>query len=327
MGMASVRFGVFVPQGWILDLLDIEDPVEKYETMSRVAKTAERLGFDSLWLFDHFHTYHTPVLETVFECWTSTAALARDTSKIRLGQMVTCNGYRNPALMAKMASTVDVLSHGRLDFGIGGGWYEHEYHAYGYEYPPTPGERLRMLGEALQVILAMWTEPYASFKGNYYTVDGAINEPKGVQKPHPPIWVGGSGEKVTLKLAAMYGDAINLGGHIDDMGYYHHKLDVVADHCASVGRDPATIIKSVNVETSLLRPGEDPEAVTARYRRGESLDDYKTHAVVGGPQEVIDTYARLIEAGMDYIIVSDLPRIATTDVVEYLAAEVLPAFR
>jgi F420-dependent oxidoreductase-like protein len=325
--MAPVRFGLFVPQGWILDLVDIEDPIEQYETMSRVAQTAERLGFDSIWLFDHFHTYFKPVLETTFECWISTAALARDTSRIRLGQMVTCNSYRNPELMAKMASTVDVLSHGRLDFGIGAGWYEHEYLAYGYTYPPTPGERLRMLGEALQVIKAMWTEPYASFEGAYYKISGAINEPKGVQKPHPPIWIGGSGEKVTLKLAAQYGDAINLGGHLDEMDYYHHKLDVVRAHCETFDRDPATLIHSVNVETTLLRAGEDPDALTRVYRRDETLVEYKTHAVVGGPQEVIDTYGRLIDAGMDYIIVSDLPGLATTDILEYLAAEVLPAFR
>jgi F420-dependent oxidoreductase-like protein len=324
--MAPVRFGLFVPQGWILDLVDIKDPVEQYEAMSRVAQTAERLGFDSIWLFDHFHTYFKPVLETTFECWTSTAALARDTKRIRLGQMVTCNSYRNPALMAKMASTVDVLSHGRLDFGIGAGWYEHEYLAYGYPYPGV-GERLRMLGEALQVIRAMWTEPYASFEGTHYKISGAINEPKGVQKPHPPIWIGGSGEKVTLKLAAQYGDAINLGGNLDNLDYYHHKLDVVRAHCEDIGRDPATLIHSVNVETTLLRAGDDPEELTKRYRRDQTLAEYKTHAVVGGPQEVIDTYGRLIDAGMDYIIVSDVPGLATTDILEYLAAEVLPAFR
>jgi F420-dependent oxidoreductase-like protein len=325
--MAPVRFGLFVPQGWILDLVDIEDPIEQYETMSRVAQTAERLGFDSIWLFDHFHTYFKPVLETTFECWTSTAALARDTSRIRLGQMVTCNGYRNPALMAKMASTVDVLSHGRLDFGIGAGWYEHEYLAYGYDFPPTPGARLRLLGEALQIIKAMWTEPYASFEGDHYRISGAINEPKGVQKPHPPIWIGGSGEKVTLRLAAQYGDAINLGGHLDDMGFYRHKLDVVRAHCQDFDRDPATIIHSVNVETTLLRAGDDPDQLTRRYRRDQTLEEYRTHAIVGGPQEVIDSYGRLIDAGMDYIIVSDLPGLAHVDVLEYLAAEVLPAFR
>jgi F420-dependent oxidoreductase-like protein len=325
--VAPVRFGLFVPQGWILDLADIKDPIEQYETMSRVAQTAERLGFDSIWLFDHFHTYFKPVLQTTFECWTATAALARDTSRIRLGQMVTCNSYRNPALLAKMASTVDVLSHGRLDFGVGAGWYEHEYLAYGYDFPPTPGDRLRMLAEALQVITAMWTEPYASFEGSHYRVSGAINEPKGVQKPHPPIWVGGSGEKVTLKLAAKYGDATNLGGHLDDMGYYTHKYDVVRAHCDAIGRDPDTLIRSANVETTLLRPGDDPELLTRRYRRDDTLDEYRTHAVVGEPQEVIDTYGRLIDAGVDYIVVSDLPGLAHLEVLEYLAAEVIPAFR
>lgn len=324
--MDPVRFGLFVPQGWILDLADIEDPIEQFETMSRVTQAAERLGFDSVWLFDHFHTYHRPVLETTFECWTSTAALARDTSRIRIGQMVTCNTFRNPALLAKMASTVDVLSHGRLNFGIGAGWYQHECDAYGYPFPPTP-ERLKRLGESLQVIRALWTKPYASFAGDYYHVTGAINEPKGVQKPHPPIWVGGSGEKVTLRLAARYGDATNFGGHLDDMAWYAHKLDVLRAHCADVGRDPDSLIRSTDVETSLVRPGDDPAALTQRYRRDQSLAEYRTHAVVGGPQEVIDTYGRLIDAGMNYIIITDVPGLAGIDVLEYLAAEVLPAFR
>ena len=322
----AVRFGLLIPQGWILDLIDIPDPVEKYETMTRVAQAAERLGFDSVWLFDHFHTYFKPVLETTFECWTSTAALARDTTRIRLGQMVTCNGYRNPALLAKMASTVDVLSHGRLDFGIGAGWYEHEYRAYGYPYPATP-ERLAMLGESLAVIRAMWTQPYATFEGDRYRVAGAINEPKGVQRPHPPIWVGGSGEKVTLRLAAEFGDATNFGGHHDDMAWYRHKFDVLRAHSERVGRDPDALIRSSNVETTLLSPGDDPEELTERYRRDQSLAEYRTHAIVGGPQEIIDTYGRLIDAGVDYIVIADVPGLARLDVLERLASDVLPAFR
>src|SRR6266581_3214686 len=131
----TLQFGLLIPQGWRMDLVGITDPVEAYETMTRVAQEAEALGYDSIWLFDHFHTVPVPTQEVTFECWTSTAALARDTKRVRIGQMVTCNGYRNPALMAKMASTVDVLSHGRLDFGIGAGWYEHEYRAYGYGFP------------------------------------------------------------------------------------------------------------------------------------------------------------------------------------------------
>src|SRR5215212_9732597 len=188
------KVGVFVPQGWRMDLVGIADPVAQYEEMTTFAQEAERLGFDSIWLYDHFHTVPEPTLETTFECWTATAGLARDTTTIRIGQMVTCNSYRNPALLAKIASTVDVMSHGRLDFGIGAGWYEEEYNAFGYDYPDGP-TRLKMLDEALQIIRAMWTEPYASFEGKYYTIKEAVNEPKGVQKPHIPIWVGGSGER------------------------------------------------------------------------------------------------------------------------------------
>ncbi len=324
--MRPVTFGLFLTQGWILDLVGIDDPIEQFETMSRVAQAAERLGFDSVWLFDHFHTYHTPVLETTFEAWTSTAALARDTSRIRIGQMVTCNSYRNPALLAKMASTVDVLSHGRLDFGIGAGWYAQEYDAYGYPFPPV-GVRLQMLEEALQVIHAMWSEPYASFEGDHYRINRAINEPKGVQVPHPPIWVGGSGEKVTLRLAAQYADATDFGGHLDDMGWYQHKFDVLRRHCETVGRDPGDLIHSTNVETTLIRAGDDPGELTRRYRRGDTLAEYRTHAVVGGPQEIIDTYGRLMEAGVDHIVVSDVPGLANIEVLEAIAEDVLPAFR
>jgi len=187
-------YGIIVPQGWRLDLVGIADPAEAYEAMTRVAKEAETLGFDSLWLYDHFHTIPIPAQEITFECWISTAALARDTTHMRIGQMVTCNSYRNPALLAKMASTVDALSHGRLVLGIGAGWYEHEYRAYGYPYPET-GERLGRLHEAIQIILAMWTQDEATFEGTYYQVRGAINQPKGVQKPHIPLLIGGVGKR------------------------------------------------------------------------------------------------------------------------------------
>src|SRR5437764_11793777 len=213
----AMDYGIIVPQGWRMDLVDIADPVEAYEAMTRVAHEAETLGFHSIWLYDHLHTVPTPTQEVTFESWTSTAALARDTKRVRIGQIVTCNSYRNPALLAKMASTVDVLSHGRLDFGIVAGWYEHEYRAYGYDYHEGP-ERLRYLREAVQVILAMWTQNEAVFEGKYYHINGAINQPKGVQKPHIPMLIGGGGEQVTLKLVAQSADACNSaqldnGGH------------------------------------------------------------------------------------------------------------------
>src|SRR5437764_10383324 len=168
----AMDYGIIVPQGWRMDLVDIADPVEAYEAMTRVAQEAEGLGFHSIWLYDHFHTIPLPSQEVTFECWISTAALARDTKRVRIGQMVTCNGYRNPALLAKMASTVDVLSHGRLDLGIGAGWHEHEYRAYGYPFPHA-ATRLAQLGEAVQIILKMWTEENPVFVGKYYQLRGA----------------------------------------------------------------------------------------------------------------------------------------------------------
>jgi F420-dependent oxidoreductase-like protein len=304
-----LQFGVFVPQGWRMDLVDIPDVEEKYEAMTRVGQEAERLDFDSIWLYDHFHTVPTPELETTFECWTSTAGLARDTTRIRIGQMVTCNGYRNPALMAKIASTVDVMSHGRLDFGIGAGWYEHEWLAYGYGYPDGP-TRLKMLADALPIIKAMWTEPYATHEGKYHSVKGAINEPKGVQKPHPPIWIGGSGEKVTLKLVAKYGDASNFGGmSVTD---FTHKAEILRAHCETVGRDYNAIIKSTNINVILYEPGEESraDALSKPYRGKQTLEEYRKGNFVGTPAELIALCEQLRDAGVDYFIFY-VPGVAT----------------
>src|SRR6266568_8298527 len=228
-----MKYSIALPNGWKMSLVDIKDPVEAYETMTNVAKAADETGFEAIWLVDHFHTVPYPSQEVTFECWMSLAALARDTNRVRVGQIVTCNSYRNPALVAKMASTLDVLSHGRLTFGIGAGWYEPDYRAYGYAFPDGP-ERLRQLQEAVQVILAMWTQQEATFEGKYYQIRGAINQPKGVQKPHIPLLIAGSGEQVTLRLVAQYADACNVGGDPDTVA---RKFAVLKKHCESVGRD------------------------------------------------------------------------------------------
>src|ERR671915_2524537 len=144
----AVDFGVFVPQGWRMDLVEIEDPFEQYEAMTRVARVAEATGaYDSIWLYDHFHTVPEPTQNTVFECWTATAGLSRDTETIKIGQMVTCNGYRNPALLAKVASTVDAMSNGRLLFGLGAGWYEHEWRGCGRGLSRGPARVGRVKGD------------------------------------------------------------------------------------------------------------------------------------------------------------------------------------
>lgn len=295
----SMKFGVMVPQGWRMDLADIHDPVEAYEAMTRVAQEAEALGFDSIWLFDHFHTIPAPSQEVTFECWTSTAALARDTKRVRIGQMVTCNGYRNPALLAKMASTVDVLSHGRLDFGIGAGWYEHEYRAYGYPYPDAP-ERLRYLREAVQVILAMWTQDEAVYNGKYYHLQGAINQPKGVQKPHIPLLIGGGGEKVTLKLVAQYGDACNVGGDFDTI---KHKFAVLKQHCEDVGRDYESIHRTSSTSCVM---GANEEAALASLSPVERqlLGRQGASGLIGTPETIRQRLNEYEQIGVQELILS-----------------------
>ena len=295
----TMQFGVSLPQGWVMDLVGIKDPVEAYETMTQIAQTADETGFASVWLVDHFHTIPQPSQEVTFEAWTTTAALARDTKRVRVGQMVTCNGYRNPALLAKMASTVDVLSHGRLNFGIGAGWYEHEYRAYGYDYPDAP-TRLRYLREAVQVIRAMWTQEEAVFEGNYYQVHGAINQPKGVQQPHIPLLIGGGGEKVTLKLVAQYGDACNIGGDLETI---QHKFEVIKQHCETVGRDYESIHRTSTTFCSIADTGEQAQAQIPDVLKSAFGDRMRGTALIGSPETIRQRLAEIEAAGVQELIV------------------------
>jgi F420-dependent oxidoreductase-like protein len=293
-----MKFGIDIPNGWKMSLVDIKDPVEAYEAMTNIVTTGDELGYDSAWVVDHFHTVPTPTQEITFECMMMLAALARDTKNIRIGQIVLCNGYRNPALLAKMASTLDVLSHGRLNFGIGAGWYEHEYKAYGYPYPDAP-ERLRMLREALKVIHAMWSQEEAVFEGKYYQVHGAINQPKGVQKPHIPILIGGGGEKVTLKLVAQYGDACNVGG---DLKTLQHKLEVLKGHCETVGRNFSDIHVTTGTYCSIADTDEEALALVPEARKNGLTDT----ALVGSPATIRERIATLEAHGVHELII-DFP--------------------
>jgi F420-dependent oxidoreductase-like protein len=320
----AVQFGTFVPQGWRMDLVEIRDPVEQYEAMTRVGKAAEQAGYDSIWVYDHFHTVPTPELETTFEAWTITAALARDTTRVKIGQMVTCNGYRNPALLAKMASTVDVLSHGRLLCGLGAGWYEHEWRAYSYGFPETP-DRMRAFREACEIVVRMWMEDKPVFHGKHYTIDGAINVPKGVQQPHIPLWLGGGGEKVTLKLVAKWGDACNVGG--GDPAVVRQKLEVLRRHCESLNRDYDSITRSTNLNVFLLEDGADPVKATAQARRNASYEDFARGTFVATAEQLSERIAALIEAGANYII-TYFPRVAYDHtMLTRCAKEIMPRFR
>lgn len=320
----AIQFGTFVPQGWRMDLVEIRDPVEQYEAMTRVGLAAEQAGYDSIWVYDHFHTVPTPELETTFEAWTVTAGLARDTSQIKIGQMVTCNGYRNPALLAKIASTVDVMSNGRVICGLGAGWYEHEWRAYGYGFPET-ADRMRAFREACEVIVRMWTEEKATFHGRYHTIDGAINEPKGVQKPHIPLWLGGGGEKVTLKLVAKWGDASNFGEGNPEI--VRQKMEVLRQHCQDQGRDFDSLIRSTSMNVFLLENGADPEKATAQARGAASYQEYARGTFVATAEELIARIEQLIDEGANYIL-TYFPRVAYDhSMLHRFAEQVIPRFR
>ncbi len=322
----AIRFGVFVPQGWRLDLIEIDDPITKYEAMTAVAKTADGLPvYDSIWVYDHYHTVPRIEQEAVFECWTITAALARDTKRVKVGQMVSCIGYRNPALLAKTASTIDVLSHGRLYCGIGAGWYEHEWRAYGYGFPDTR-DRMRAFREATKIIVKMWTETTPTFEGEYYHIRGAINEPRGVQKPHPSLWIGGSGEQVTLKLVARYGNACNIGGSPDTI---RHKLGILREHCVNLGRNYDEIIKSSSVNLVLLKRGDDIAAATEKVRAtyGWTVEQMQQNAIVGTSEQVVERLQAMADVGVDYFI-TYFPRVAYDHTPLYqFAEEVAPHIR
>ncbi|MBO0790596.1 MAG: LLM class flavin-dependent oxidoreductase [Ktedonobacteraceae bacterium] len=259
-----MKFGIQVPQGWPM-LAGITDPIQAYETISRVAQTADACGYETIWLADHLMPT-TPNQLLLFECWTNTAALARDTRRIRLCQEGTCAGYRNPALLAKMASTIDVLSHGRLTLGIGAGEHERGFEPFGYGNVDAR-TRQQQLSDAVQIILAMWLQEKATFEGKQYQVHGAINEPKGVQKPHIPLLIAGDEEQVTLKLVAQYADACLLGPA--PLETLEQKLAVLKQHCLTAGRNYESIWRTATVFCAI---GDTNELAVASFS-----DAWKAH--------------------------------------------------
>lgn len=297
--MTMTRFGIFVPQGWRMDLVAITDPIEKWEAMTAVAKAADAGSWDSIWLYDHFHTIPEPAQEATFECWTATAALARDTQRVNIGQMVGCNGYRNPALYAKISSTVDVASHGRLYAGLGAGWYEQEWRAYGYEWPELK-DRMGAFREAVEIIHGMWTQDQYEFNGKYYSVDKPYNEPKGVRKPHPSLWIGGGGQKVTLKLVAKYANAANFGDGKPDV--IADKIAILKQHCDEIGRDHREIIKSTSLNVFPIDAGDDPKLATEQARGHLDWDWFARRNVIATDDEIASRIDAALEAGADYLM-------------------------
>src|SRR5919197_5768239 len=245
-GSGRIKVGAIVPQGWTGEY-DGRDSLRAWARTVEVAKQAEALGFESIWMFDHFHTVPVPTDEITFESFTSLAALAAHTSRVRLGHIVICTAFRNPALTAKMISTLDSISGGRMDLGIGAGWKRDEWLAYGYGFPETR-ERLAALGDHLEVITRMLAgnrSDHATFEGRYAHVQDAINVPKPIQQPRVPIMVGGNGPNVTWRLAARHADELNLDGM--SPAEVAEALPVIRSRCEEIDRDPETLRISVHL--------------------------------------------------------------------------------
>lgn len=329
--LGVMQFGAFVPQGWRITLSGI--PVEEHwPTMLGVAKDIESHGYDSLWVYDHFHTVPEPTQEVTYEAWTLMAALAATTDTVRLGQMCTCNTYRPPSYLAKVAASIDVISGGRLEMGIGAGWYEHEHDGYGYEFLPPRG-RLGMLREGVEIMKAMWTEDEVSYDGEHYTLKGAICRPKPLQQPHIPIWVAGGGEKVTLEIAATHAQYTNFGGGLP-LEKFVHKSEVLQGHCSDVGTDFDSITRSANFNV-LCAPTEEKVEEKKSWLLGHmsryvSDDAAQRFARMydhnsGTPEQIIEWLGAYRDAGLSYAIVNFADVAYDRESLELFAAEVIPA--
>ncbi len=290
---SAVTFGVFMPQGWKMELVGLPTASEKWQASVDIALRAERLGLDSIWVYDHFHNVPRPAHEAVFECWTTMAAISQLTTTIRLGQMVGCNLYRPPALLAKITSTLDVISKGRLDWGIGAGWYENECRGYGYPFP-VPKDRIAMLRESVEIVTSMWQNPETTYDGKYYQLSRANCDPKPLQSPRPPIWIGGGGEQLTLRVVAQYADFSNFGGTPSE---FSRKREILKGHCAAVGRDESTITKTWSPEI-LIRSNEAQLREAQKLSiRGESFEQWRDANLVGTPDEVESKIRHYVELG------------------------------
>ncbi|MDP8905781.1 MAG: TIGR03560 family F420-dependent LLM class oxidoreductase [Chloroflexota bacterium] len=284
-----MKIGIIVPQGWVGEY-DGWNASQAWSRTRDVAWQAESLGFESIWLFDHFHTVPEPTDEITFEAFTTLSALAVETRRVRLGHVVLCAAYRNAALTAKMTSTLDVISGGRMELGLGAGWKRDEWLAYGYGFP-TAGERLAILRDHLEVARAMMGPGRATYHGDHARVEGAINVPKPLQRPRVPIIVGGNGPNVTWRLAARYADELNL----DAMGPREvaAALPTIAERCAEEGRDPASLSVSVHVwHANIAEPGRARVDLLAGYRE---LGVSRVIGLVRGSAESDEALAALAE--------------------------------
>ena len=307
---ADVKFSVRIHQGGY-----------DYQTLRRIWMDADRLGYYSATLYD---LLNIPTLE----CWTALSALAAETSRVRLTPLVLANTYRHPSVFAKMASTLDVISDGRVEIGIGAGGSRSDHQASGLDFPSTSA-RVRMLEESVEIMKRLWSEEEVNFEGSHYTLTGAKNDPKPVQKPHPPFLIGGHGERHLFRAVARHADICNVGFEMD-LDEHRASLDALGEHCRTVGRDLSEIEVSHNTRVVVAESDAEFDQLVAEGAAGGSVSvsDYRaslSRAIAGTPEQCAARIQEYVDAGITYFFLL-FPDPIPTDRLELFAREVMPRF-
>jgi F420-dependent oxidoreductase-like protein len=321
----ELRYGAFVPQGWKLEYTGW-NAADAWARSKELAQITEQLGYHHLWVYDHVETVPRREPTHMFEAFTMLSAIAQHTKTIKLGQMVTCAAYRNPGLLAKEAACIDVFSDGRFILGIGAGWYEREYQAYGYEFP-RPGVRLEILEETCEVIKRLWTEETVTYQGKHLTFDGAYCDPKPLQTL-PEFWIGGGGEKVTLRIEARHADKTNWQVGLDS---FVHKSKLLEQYCDEIGRDFDSIVRTHGPDCRVFESEADMQKWLDTpsggnlWGRGED-EEYVRNNLVGTADQVTEKVQAFVDAGCREFVLwnRDFP---SSETLEAFAQEVIPNVR
>jgi alkanesulfonate monooxygenase SsuD/methylene tetrahydromethanopterin reductase-like flavin-dependent oxidoreductase (luciferase family) len=326
--MTTVQIGLTLPQGW-LDEFPTNNAHEQFLFSKNVALTAEKLGFDAGYVYDHFipHPLDNRA-ETFFEAYTLLSAISSITSKLRIGQVVTCNSYRHPSLLAKMTSTLDAISNGRLEFGIGAGWFEYEYNSYGYKFD-DPLIRIEQLDESLIIIKKMWQNQKASFTGKHYSIKNAICNPKPIQKPYPTIMVGGAGKKL-MKVAARHATRYNHPFGTPDI--LEGKIKLLKENCKLIKRNHEEIESSVLLRVLVGNDNDDVKDIVSKLKKkNESIAEFiirsKDSMALGTPDVVSDYLQQYLKIGINYFIVNFIGLSKSLDMLSLFSKKVRPNLR
>jgi F420-dependent oxidoreductase-like protein len=323
---APLQWGAFAPQGWKLEYSGWP-AADAWARTKELAQLAERLGYHHLWVYDHFETVPRREPTHVFEAFTTLAALAQHTATIKLGQMVTCAAYRNAGLLAKEAACVDVFSGGRLILGLGAGWYEREYQAYGIPFP-SAGVRLAILDETVEVVKRLWTEETVTYQGKHLAFDGAYCDPKPIQQL-PELWIGGGGERVTLRIEARHADKTNWQVGLDA---FVHKSELLRRYCDEIGRDFDEIVRTHGPDCRIfdteadLRAWLDSPSGGSLRRGATPHDEYVRDNLVGTVEQVVEKAQAFVDAGCREFVLwfRDFP---SSESLEAWARDVAPKIR